>query len=95
MSVVNVTLGTMDSAAISVRGVGKRYDLFERNLDRVKHWFGGERRAREFWALKDVKFDVMPGDAIGIVGRNGSGKSTLMQIIAGTLTPTTDLEGLR
>lgn len=89
VSVVNVTLGTMDTAAISVRGIGKRYDMFERGLDRVKHWMGGERRAREFWALKDVKFDVMPGDAIGIVGRNGSGKSTLMQIIAGTLTPTT------
>ena len=82
----------MDTAAISVRGIGKRYDLFERNLDRVKHWLGwggGERKARAFWALRDVKFDVMPGDAVGIVGRNGSGKSTLMQIIAGTLTPTT------
>lgn len=77
------------SAAISVRGIGKRYDMFERTLDRVRHWVGGERRAREFWALRDVNFDVMPGDAVGIVGRNGSGKSTLMQIIAGTLTPTT------
>lgn len=86
--------GSRGEPVISVRSVGKRYDIYARNLDRLKDlvtgWRGrGRSRARPFWALRDINFDVYPGEAVGIIGRNGSGKSTLMQIIAGTLTPTT------
>lgn len=46
------------------------------------------QRYSEFWALRNVTFDVNRGETVGVVGKNGSGKSTLLQMIAGTLTPT-------
>jgi lipopolysaccharide transport system ATP-binding protein len=44
--------------------------------------------AREFWALRDVSFDVRPGEALGIIGANGAGKSTILKILAGIMRPT-------
>lgn len=84
--------------AICVQNLSKCYQLYERPEDRLKQviyprlrrLLGKEPKsyAREFWALKDVSFNVKKGETVGIIGRNGSGKSTLLQIIAGTLEAT-------
>lgn len=76
---------------ISVKNLSKCYQLYAQPHDRLKQWlFRGRRQYfREFSALQDISFDVMPGEVVGIIGRNGSGKSTLLQMICGTLTPTT------
>lgn len=77
--------------AIRVQGMGKCYHVYDKPQDRLKQslWRGRRQYYREFWALRDVSFEVRPGETVGIIGRNGSGKSTLLQMIAGTLTPTT------
>ncbi len=84
--------------AIKVENLSKCYQIYEQPRDRLKQFvmprlqrgLGKQPKQyyREFWALKDVSFEVKKGETVGIIGRNGSGKSTLLQIICGTLNPT-------
>jgi lipopolysaccharide transport system ATP-binding protein len=78
------------SVALRVEKVSKQYRIYERPGDRLKESLtrGLMRRHREFWALRDVDFEIESGTTVGIVGPNGCGKSTLLQIISGTLAPT-------
>jgi lipopolysaccharide transport system ATP-binding protein len=82
--------GLRDEIAIAVRDLGKCYGIYQRPMDRLKRtlWRGRRRFCTEFWALRNVSFDLRRGEAVGVIGRNGSGKSTLLQMIAGTLRPT-------
>ena len=77
-------------AVIRVQNLSKCYQIYDRPQDRLKQslWRGRKQFFREFWALKDVSFEIAKGESVGIIGRNGSGKSTLLQLIAGTLNPT-------
>ena len=80
-----------DDIAVSFQDISKSYILFNRPQDRLKESlfkYFGKHYGREFWALRDVSYQVREGEVLGIIGRNGSGKSTLLQIIAGTLQPT-------
>lgn len=83
--------------AIKVDNLGKCYQIFEQPRDRLKQFImprlqrlvglSPKRYYREFWALKDISFEIKRGETVGIIGRNGSGKSTLLQMICGTLNP--------
>lgn len=86
------------TSPIRLNAISKCYRIFQNPQDRFKQALFdrfqdvfGRKSAnpiyREHWALRDVSFELQPGEAVGILGRNGAGKSTLLQIIAGTLEP--------
>lgn len=88
----------MTDFAIHVKNVSKCYQVYDNPRDRLKQFVlprlnsilgkAPQQYFNEFWALKDVSFEIKKGETVGIIGRNGSGKSTLLQIICGTLFPT-------
>jgi lipopolysaccharide transport system ATP-binding protein len=75
--------------AIKIDNLSKCYQLYDKPRDRLLQMLmrGHRQYYREFWALKDISFEIKKGETIGIIGRNGSGKSTLLQLICGTLNP--------
>ncbi len=85
--------------AIQVESLSKGYQIYNRPEDRLKQSIIPRLQSligkppktyfHEFWALRDISFDIKKGETVGLIGRNGSGKSTLLQLICGTLTPTT------
>ncbi len=87
-----------DDIAIRVSNLGKCYHLYDAPRDRLKQFVVPRLRRlagqvpkqyfREFWALKDVSFEIKKGETVGIIGINGAGKSTLLKLITGTTQPT-------
>ena len=78
------------TVALRVENVSKQYRIYDRPGDRLTESLsrGRLRRHKEFWALRDISFQIEKGTTVGIIGQNGCGKSTLLQIISGTLAPT-------
>jgi len=98
----------MPDPIIQARGLGKRYvlgmsdgrtNLREAIISGVKAPFrllsGRRQSENDFWALKDVAFDIEAGEAVGIIGRNGAGKSTLLKVLSRITAPTTGIVHLR
>ena len=74
---------------VRVRELGKAYRRYARKWGRLAEWMGLGVHHELGWVLRDLSFDVAPGEAVGIVGANGAGKSTLLKIVTGTVRPTT------
>jgi ABC-type polysaccharide/polyol phosphate transport system ATPase subunit len=80
----------MDTGAIRVEGVSRRFRVHARDTRTLKDLFvqRGRTEATDVWALHDVSLAVERGEAVGLIGRNGSGKTTLLRIVAGIIKPT-------
>ena len=79
------------AAVLLVQHVSKVFPLYSRPSDRIREVvpFIGKPRRTDFWALRNVSFEVERGEVLSLIGPNGSGKSTLLQIVSGLLQPTT------
>ena len=80
------------STVVKVDDVSMMFNLSSEKIDSIKEYFvkaiRHELHYQEFWALKNVSFELEKGDSIGIIGLNGSGKSTLLKVVSGILKPT-------
>lgn len=78
----------MDDIAIKVENLTKIYKLYDKPIDRMKESLSLTKKkySKDYYALKDISFEVKRGETVGIIGTNGSGKSTLLKIITGVLT---------
>jgi len=94
---------TLNDRIIKVEGLGKKYTIHHggsksysslRDVisDATKNIIGGKEKLQpaqeDFWALKDVNFEIRQGETVGVIGRNGAGKSTLLKILSRITEPT-------
>ena len=78
------------NAHVRARGVAKAFRVhrYRRSVLRALRGAFDPAASQARWVLRDVSFDVAPGEKVALVGRNGSGKTTLLRLLAGIYTPT-------
>jgi ABC-type polysaccharide/polyol phosphate transport system ATPase subunit len=82
----------MKDLIVEIDSVSMLFNLSKEKVDNIKEYviklIKRQLMFNEFWALKDISFNIYRGESLGIIGLNGSGKSTLLKIIAGVMKPT-------
>lgn len=82
----------LNKTVIKVDNVGMEFNLSQEKVDNLKEYviklLKRELLFQEFWALRNISFEVKKGDRVGVIGLNGAGKSTLLKIISGVMKPT-------
>ena len=85
-------MNNLSKPAIIVENVGMKFNLAQEKTDNLKEYvikfLKRQLKFQQFWALKDISFEVEKGDKVGVIGLNGAGKSTLLKIISGVMKPT-------
>lgn len=84
--------GNLGKKVIQVKDVGMQFNLSQEKIDNIKEYvikmLKRELLFQEFWALRNISFEIEKGDRMGVIGLNGAGKSTLLKIISGVMKPT-------
>jgi ABC-2 type transport system ATP-binding protein/lipopolysaccharide transport system ATP-binding protein len=83
----------MNDAAVTVSNVSVKYLLVSERPKTLQEYFinfahGKRHERRDFWALKNISFEIAKGESLGIIGSNGAGKSTLLKVVSGVMEPT-------